>query len=344
MPYGDHMRVHIIGRDRVGWSLDQDYMHTSRFLREIGVKVTRSWFFASAIHSVCWYDILNRKNLPLRLGKLLVAVASSEPNFDSPEFKHLSKLVSLWIAPSKRLLDRLHEKRLQCAFQPFYVDEGIFRNRKMSREELCRILGLSAKELSGKFLVGSFQRDSLGTDPSKPKWQKNPDLLVDILSKFVRSRPNVLLVLAGPRRHYIIEKCKEQGVPYLFVGRHPVPNVDDVPVNTLSVDRISMLYNLVDAYVVSSKSEGGPKAVPEAALSKTLLISTDVGLAPDYLTPRAIYSTAEQALELLETAHDDLRFRDALIEDNYQKAYGMGCRDAFRERWEKVYLEILPQL
>ena len=55
--------------------------------------------------------------------------------------------------------------------------------------------------------------------------------------------------------------------------------------NTVDKKNMNKLYNLSDLYVVSSRSEGGPKAVLEAAFAGTMILSTGVGLAPDFLHP-----------------------------------------------------------
>jgi glycosyltransferase involved in cell wall biosynthesis len=51
---------------------------------------------------------------------------------------------------------------------------------------------------------------------------------------------------------------------------------------------LNKLYNSLDLYLVASRYEGGPQAVVECALSKTPIISTNVGLAPEILSPESI--------------------------------------------------------
>ena len=49
------------------------------------------------------------------------------------------------------------------------------------------------------------------------------------------------------------------------------------------------MYNCLDLYIVSSRYEGGPQAIFECALTKTPIISTNVGVAPEVLSPTSIY-------------------------------------------------------
>ena len=51
---------------------------------------------------------------------------------------------------------------------------------------------------------------------------------------------------------------------------------------------LNELYNCLDLYIVSSRVEGGPQALLECGLSKTPVISTDVGLASLILSPDSI--------------------------------------------------------
>ena len=53
---------------------------------------------------------------------------------------------------------------------------------------------------------------------------------------------------------------------------------------------LNELYNCLDLYVVSSRYEGGPQAIVECAITKTPIISTDVGLASNILAPESICS------------------------------------------------------
>ena len=136
----------------------------------------------------------------------------------------------------------------------------------------------------------------MGTDLNQPKWQKNPDLLIEILKTLPVN--DFVLVLAGPRRHYLVKKCRELNLPFVFVGdsSYFASNQDDILINNLNDETIAKLYNLIDLYIVNSQSEGGPKAILEAALSQTLICSTPVGLAEDFLHPDLIYTKDKYTL------------------------------------------------
>ena len=61
------------------------------------------------------------------------------------------------------------------------------------------------------------------------------------------------------------------------------------------VDYITLnnLYNTLDLYIVSSRVEGGPRALFECAITKTPVISTDVGFASNLLSEESLFEGTE---------------------------------------------------
>ena len=60
-----------------------------------------------------------------------------------------------------------------------------------------------------------------------------------------------------------------------------------------NLEVVNELYNLLDLYIVSSRIEGGPQAILECAASKTPILSTKVGVAPEVLHQDSIYDIGE---------------------------------------------------
>ena len=52
---------------------------------------------------------------------------------------------------------------------------------------------------------------------------------------------------------------------------------------------INELYNCLDLYIVSSRYEGGPQAILECGVTRTPIISTDVGIASEILSSTSIF-------------------------------------------------------
>jgi glycosyltransferase involved in cell wall biosynthesis len=130
-----------------------------------------------------------------------------------------------------------------------------------------------------KFVIGSFQRDTEGHDLKSPKLEKGPDIFCDIVQDLHNQRDDVFVVLAGWRRQYVVDRLSKAGVAYKYFELPPF-------------DVLNNLYNCLDLYIVSSRTEGGPQAIVECALTKTPIVSTKVGVAPLILANESLYEDA----------------------------------------------------
>ena len=127
------------------------------------------------------------------------------------------------------------------------------------------------------FLVGSFQKDTEGKS-NLPKLSKGPDIFVNIIKDMKETKPNIQVVLTGLRREYIINELEKVGIKYHYF-------------NMVSLEEINELFNCLNLYVVSSRTEGGPRAVFEAGLTKTPIISTRVGIAPELMARSSLFNS-----------------------------------------------------
>ena len=128
------------------------------------------------------------------------------------------------------------------------------------------------------YLVGSFQRDSLGSDRSKPKLIKGPDIFLEIVKKLSKQNDNLKVILAGKRRDYIVKNLIDLEINFKYF-------------EMASIETLNELYNILDIYIVSSRIEGGPQAIVESATTKTPIISTDVGVASQILNPESLFDS-----------------------------------------------------
>jgi glycosyltransferase involved in cell wall biosynthesis len=134
----------------------------------------------------------------------------------------------------------------------------------------ARSAARAALELPGSaFVVGTFQKDGTGWgDGRQPKSIKGPDVLLAALEIVRRSVPELHVLLSGPAREYVRSGLERLGIPY----RHrQVPRYRE----------IAQLYAALDAYIVPSRQEGGPKGVLEAMASAVPVVTTRVGQAAE---------------------------------------------------------------
>ena len=188
------------------------------------------------------------------------------------QVKRIDKYVDCYHTISKKTkkeLETLTNKRVY--YIPFWIDSSIWFEID-DKEELKKKFGLN----NSSYLVGSFQRDSLKKDTSLPKLIKGPDIFIENLEQLRKDIPNIEVILTGRKRNYIINELKKRNIKF-----HYFEMVNQVKLNEL--------YNCLDLYIVSSRVEGGPQAIPECALTRTPIVSTDVGMASDFLNSKSIY-------------------------------------------------------
>lgn len=333
--------IFVYGHDGVGWSIDADRHYTELLLKEAGFSLSKNPLTADVIHFVWWNQAYQYRHIKKVMGsKKWIAVVTNTIRKTSIEFEKLRSTIDLWIAANRAQERWFFENDIRCSYQPFYVDERVFHPIRLDRKALCASFGLDANALSDRILIGSFQRDTQANLVT-PKWQKGPETLIEILRTLEIPRQKWCLLLAGPRRHWVISECERLNIPYIFIGDRPRKGVDDIFYNRLDKESMAFLYNLVDVYVIASQQEGGPKAVMESALCRTPVISTGVGLAPDMLTRKAIYSSVAEGQQLLADLMYDSSKRGDLAVKNYDRVHALNNRGRAVARWQNMYHELL---
>lgn len=121
-------------------------------------------------------------------------------------------------------------------------------------------------------IIGSFQKDGAGWDCGDvPKLEKGPDIFVETLVWLRNSGVPVHALLAGPSRGYVTARLSKEGIPFSYRG-------------FVKLDEVKQLYSFIDCYLVSSRIEGGPRAILETLASGRPVVSTKVGQASDILS------------------------------------------------------------
>ena len=225
------------------------------------------------------------------------------------EFLFRDQFVNAYHVPNKHTASIVS----QLTKKPVYTISYWFNSELWTPEEknACREeLGLQ----KDKFIVGSFQRDTEGSDLISPKLEKGPDLFCDYIEKI--KDENTLVLLGGWRRQYVISRLENMGVPYEYFELAPI-------------EKIKKMYGACDLYVVSSRHEGGPQALFEAAAMKVPIISTSVGLAEEVLCENCVVDL--ENIEYLPTLKD--------VEKNFEKVQEYDIlkhRDKYNKMFEEV--------
>lgn len=192
---------------------------------------------------------------------------------DLEDFKERDRYVSEYHVISKKTIPQLKKMtNKKITYIPFWVNQNKWFEIKDKRS-------LRAKyEFSDdEYIVGSFQRDSEGSNQEMPKLIKGPDQFITIVKHLNKEKNNLHVLLAGKRRNYVINELKKENIKFSYF-------------EMVGISKLNELYNLLNLYIVSSRLEGGPQAIVECGITKTPIISTDVGIADDILAEESIFN------------------------------------------------------
>ena len=291
-------RVFLAGGDSAGWALDEELKMVRETLATIPDHVGLSSIEQCEVVHCLDPLMLKELSTPALIGKRVVCHVPGDPIWflQQPDFIKISSVVGLWIAQSTKAQVTLVSLGFFADMIPYALDTRVFDGRLppgQSVASLRRRWNLP----EDAYVIGNFMRDSLGDNLSKPKPQKGPDLFLAIMQLLKSRGLPVHVLLAGPRRHWLRTQLTASDIPFTFVGKD-IP-ADDYPANILDRSTLNLLYQVADLHLVSSRSEGGPFAILEAAGTRSKILSTPVGHAQDVLEPYCLYRTVDEAAALI---------------------------------------------
>jgi glycosyltransferase involved in cell wall biosynthesis len=268
----------ILAGDRGGWVLDEEIRDLRSVCGKIGVPTAAGgWEKVARRQCVFYASQFVLLNPPDGRGhRMCFAYFHGRPGSGPPEFdtvfSHLRKTHERWkriqvshsemrdtVLSSGIAPEKVHVIPIGIRLGMFSVCTAESRARMRSR------LAIPWEA----FVAGSFQKDGSGWGEGlEPKLIKGPDILVDVLRILKGRIPELFVLLCGPARGYVKRGLTEAGIPFrhVFAKRY-----EEIPV----------LYHALDLCLVTSRQEGGPKAVLEAMASGVPLVTTRVGQAMD---------------------------------------------------------------
>jgi len=275
----EHSRLFVVGDD-LGWSIDDDSARLARRARRLGYEVAPArWArFArnqSVFHSnhftalrPHWLQSSHRLGLSYFHGR------PGTPGY--PEFDD---------AYAALLANSAHIERVQVThaeMRELVLAAGIDETRVFTIPIGVDIEHFplvdaaarrSARDLLGvphdAFVVGSFVKDGVGLGEGfEPKLVKGPDTLVATLTRARTAVPELFVLLTGLARGYVRRELGRLGIPHA----HALLS---------SRDELGRAYHALDVTLVTSRQEGGPKAVLESLAAGIPLVTTKVGQAQE---------------------------------------------------------------
>lgn len=274
-----HSRLFIKG-DHANWSLYWDMVELAAICRQLGIPVVDARYKRLMKHQCFFnmsrYELLENWQKPN--SRIAFPYYHGNPATDEGSRKMLATI--------RRHHQQISRIQVSCRFmEEVILDTGIDRSKVFRipiginrryftptsperKADVRTQLGIPQNAV----VIGSFQKDGNGWgEGMEPKLVKGPDILLKTLEILKTDIPELHILLTGPARGYIKAGLQRLGIPYTHrflddytdIGRH---------------------YHALDAYIISSRDEGGPKAVLEAMASGVPLISTKVGQATDLIS------------------------------------------------------------
>jgi glycosyltransferase involved in cell wall biosynthesis len=275
----DHSRLFAVG-DRGGWSVEEDALHVLAAAERLGYHVAPAGWarFASrqSVFLTSHFEALS----PRWLGtshRLATAYLHGRPGTPgAPEFD--SCFGELRRSPGRfERIQVTHEEMRELVLEAGVAPERVRRiplGIDLQHFDLVDAERRSAaREARGiprsAFLVGSFQKDGVGWGEGlQPKLVKGPDVFVAVVERLHGRIPELMVLLTGPARGYVQRELDRIGVRWTHVLAG-------------SRAELARAYQALDVYLVTSRQEGGPKAVLEALATGVPLVSTRVGQAQE---------------------------------------------------------------
>jgi glycosyltransferase involved in cell wall biosynthesis len=201
---------------------------------------------------------------------------------------------------------------------PLGVDTRLFRPASAAQRRRIRArLGVPADAVC----LGSFQKDGVGWgEGEEPKLIKGPDVLVEAAARLRKRIPNLFVLLTGPARGYVKRKLCSAGVPHVH---HLATRYESLP----------QYYQALDLYVIGSRCEGGPLALPEAWATECPIVSTRVGVSADAIVNgRNGFLVDIDDVDALVTCSERL-VQDSLLRESIRR---QALRDVRRFDWDTL--------
>lgn len=187
------------------------------------------------------------------------------------KIKELDKYVTIWHTSclnTKQKLIYYGVAENKIVVIPLGVDLSIYKplSNIEERNRLRTELGIK----QGQLVIGSFQKDGNGWgEGDTPKLIKGPDIFCDMIEK-LNQKYDIFVLLSGPARGYVKKRLEKAGISYVHKYFEDAREV-------------AKLYPLIDVYTVTSREEGGPKAILESMACGVPIVTTKVGMAPDII-------------------------------------------------------------
>ena len=262
------------------WVVAWEMIELHRIANKIGISSAigrqgrhakrQSIFFGSR------YELLFTPSIFERSNRLATAYFHGMPGTGVPDFDRCFENLRRWHPKISRIQvthSEIHDLILNSGIAqekvfviPIGINLGFFSLQTPDlRRQVRDKIGIPQSAI----VVGSFQKDGVGwAEGMEPKLIKGPDILIKTLEIMKKDVPELFVLLSGPSRGYVKAELTRLGIPWCHKYLKDYPDIGE-------------LYQALDLYIVSSRQEGGPKAIFESMACGVPLVTTRVGQAMD---------------------------------------------------------------
>ncbi|MCP8310251.1 MAG: glycosyltransferase [Candidatus Methylarchaceae archaeon HK01M] len=325
-------KVFLTGGDSRSWTLDDD-LNLIRNALERKVEFT-DLDHCEVVHSVWWEELLSIPKEKL-VGKRIICHIPTEPAYylTLPRHRLVMPMVGCWITRSNEANQQLISINISNKLIPYTIDIHTFQPLHVDDAQI-QALRTRWDIPDNSYLIGNFQSNMIGSDLVSPSLVKGLGIFAEIVRGVQRKGPDIHVVIAGPRRHWLRRKLDDLGIPFTFIGQ--AIEEDDMRENMLSREILNLLYNLIDLYLVTSRSEGDLQSIMEAASARCKIISLSMGLANDILDSACVYTSPVDAIEFIER---DIRenWIETKIENHYKRVHKRFNLESVAPLFQELY-------
>jgi glycosyltransferase involved in cell wall biosynthesis len=269
----------IIFADGSNWVLSQEARELAKIARHLGINLVhhrlsgslrnQSFFSTSQfiLNEKIWLRGDNRIGLAYFHGLPGTGYSVFDELFDNLRKNH-SKLERIQVSHSQ-----MRDVVLSSGISPekvFLIPIGInlsfFPMQSLDSKRRARAKYDIPQSAA---VMGSFQKDGQGWGKGlEPKLIKGPDVFLKTIEILKSRIQDLFVLLSGPARGYVMKGLESLGVDFKHFYLKNYPETGE-------------LFRALDLYLVTSRQEGGPKAVLESMSSGVPLVTTRVGQAMD---------------------------------------------------------------
>ncbi len=213
---------------------------------------------------------------------------------------------------------------------PIGIDVDYFNETKINTKENIR---KKYNIPNSSICIGSFQKDGEGWGEGyNPKNVKGPDIFCEVVERLKKKYP-IFILLSGPARGYVKKRLSSSGIPFKHIYfKNPLD--------------VAQLYRALDLYLISSRTEGGPKALLESFASGVPLASTDVGMVHDLGRDsyNAMISEVDDIKNLVYNCQkiiDDDSLKKKIISGGFKTVKDYDWKVIARRYYEEIYSKFL---